>query len=149
MGNSKFRYIMVVEDSPEDFEVLERGFKKAEILLHFEHFVDSTKAWEHLQANFLNDNEPIKSPKPALILMDLNMPGIDGFELLKKIKSEPKLETIPVITLSTSKSENDINRAYTYGANTYISKPVDIAGYVRMANTLKTFWFECASLPTE
>lgn len=149
MSNSKFRYIMVVEDSPEDFEVLERGFKKAEILLHFEHFLDSSKAWEHLEEKFLQTNDNKEGTKPAIILMDLNMPGIDGFELLKKIKSEPVLQNIPIVTLSTSKSESDINRAYAYGANTYISKPVDIAGYVRMANTLKTFWFECASLPTE
>lgn len=149
MNSGKFRYIMVVEDSPEDFEVLERGFKKAEILLHFEHFVDSNRAWDHLEDRFLNGDGDQKGGKPSLILMDLNMPGMDGFELLQKIKSEPDLCNIPIVTLSTSKSENDINRAYAYGANTYISKPVDIAGYVRMANTLKTFWFECASLPTE
>ncbi|GEM_PF-738120 len=189
----KQRYIMVVEDSPEDFDVLERGFKKAEILIPLLHFHSSmealntllaftgrspesvAKAQQHHQYQqhqqhptpheAAGDDEmtallysphtrPIAheqsmdiGPKPSLIMMDLNMPGLDGFDMLERLKSDPDLCRIPVLVLSTSKSEIDIDKSYAAGANAFVSKPVDIAGYVRMAGIVKTFWFECAMLP--
>lgn len=151
IAQNKQRYIMVVEDSPEDFDVLERGFRKAEILIPLHHYHRSMDALDALlstrtgAAAAAEGTEP--TAKPALIMLDLNMPGMDGFDMLGRIKSDAELRLIPVIVLSTSKSETDIGKAYAAGANAFLSKPVDTSGYVRMAGIIKTFWFECAILP--
>ncbi len=89
----------------------------------------------------------IKSPRPGLILLDLNMPKKDGREALQEIKSDPKLRLIPVIVLTTSKAEEDIYRTYDVGANSYISKPVTFESLVSVMKVLGKYWFEIVELP--
>ena len=89
----------------------------------------------------------IKSPRPGLILLDLNMPKKDGREALQEIKSDPKLRLIPVIVLTTSKAEEDIYRTYDVGANSYISKPVTFESLVSVMKILGKYWFEIVELP--
>jgi CheY-like chemotaxis protein len=92
--------------------------------------------------------DPKKSPRPGLILLDLNMPRKDGREALKEIKSDPELCKIPVIILTTSKTHEDICRSYRLGVNSYIAKPVTFASLVDVMKTLGKYWFEIVELPT-
>ena len=88
-----------------------------------------------------------KTPRPDLILLDLNMPGIGGTEVLKIIKEDPNLKTIPVIILTTSDAEEDIIRSYELHVNGYVKKPLDILGFQRVVQSIEDFWFVIAKLP--
>jgi CheY-like chemotaxis protein len=92
--------------------------------------------------------ERARSPRPGLILLDLNMPRKDGREALQEIKGDPRLRAIPVVILTTSKADEDIHRSYELGANSYITKPVTFAGMVELTRTLGRYWFELVELPT-
>ena len=107
---------------------------------------DGEEALDYLyQRNQFSDKD--KSPRPDLILLDLNLPGTDGREVLEEIKKDPKLKTIPVIVLTTSSDDKDIEKCYQAGANSYIQKPVDLQGFFEAIQRLKDFWFEVAILP--
>jgi CheY-like chemotaxis protein len=89
------------------------------------------------------------SPRPGVILLDLNMPRKDGFEALAEIRSDPDLRQIPVVILTTSKAEEDIYRGYDLGANSFVTKPVTFQGLVNAMSALGQYWFEIVELPTE
>ena len=91
--------------------------------------------------------DPASSPRPGLILLDLNMPRKDGREALAEIKADPELHRIPVVVLTTSKAEEDIVRAYDLGVNSYITKPVTFQGLAEIMKTLSIYWFEIVKLP--
>jgi CheY-like chemotaxis protein len=88
------------------------------------------------------------APRPGLILLDLNMPKMDGREALKEIKADPLLRQIPVVVLTTSKAEEDILRSYEFGANSFIAKPVTFEGLVKVMTQLGQYWFELVELPS-
>ena len=90
---------------------------------------------------------PVASPLPGLILLDLNMPKLDGREALKEIKQDPELRKIPVVVLTTSKSEEDVLRSYDVGANSFIVKPVTYGGFVDAMRGLGRYWFEIVEIP--
>lgn len=144
MSDTLERPILVVEDSPEDFEVLSRAFRKAEMFVPLQRAEDGQEALNYLH-RLIGIGDDV--PPPALILMDLNLPGIDGVELIKQIKSSPKTAAIPLLVLTTSHSERDVQQTYAAGANSFLSKPSDMAGYIRLAQMIKAYWFECAILP--
>ena len=89
------------------------------------------------------------SPRPGLILLDLNMPKKDGREALREIKADPNLRKIPVVVLTTSKADTDIGRIYELGANSFISKPVSFESLVEVMNVLGRYWFEIVELPAK
>ena len=89
------------------------------------------------------------SPRPALILLDLNMPRKDGREALREIKADPSLRQIPVVVLTTSKAQEDIYSSYDLGANSFITKPVTLPLLVEVMNTIGKYWFEIVELPLE
>ena len=91
--------------------------------------------------------DPKESPRPGLVLLDLNMPRKDGREALREIKSDPKLRDIPVVVLTTSKAEEDIARSYNLGVNSYITKPVKFSALVEVMKALGKYWFEIVELP--
>ena len=93
--------------------------------------------------------DPETSPRPGLILLDLNMPRKDGREALKEIKEHPDLCSIPVVVLTTSKTHEDICRSYQLGVNSYIAKPVTFASLVELMKTVGKYWFEIVELPCE
>jgi len=93
--------------------------------------------------------DPANSPRPGLILLDLNMPRLSGREALTVIKQDPELRQIPVLVLTTSEAEEDILQSYQLGANSFISKPVTFDGLVRVMGSLKNFWLEIVELPGE
>lgn len=131
--------ILIVEDSDDDFYATQRAFNKANLHNPIEHASSGEAALKFLQSSGQN--------KPGLILLDLNMPGMDGRKTLEHIKKDESLKTIPVIILTTSNDERDIDKCYEMGANTYIQKPVDFDGLIGAMKQLKEYWFEIALLP--
>jgi CheY-like chemotaxis protein len=138
--------ILVVEDSDDDFHATTRAFKKSGLLNPVQRCTNGDQALDYLyrRGEF---KEPATSPQPGMILLDLNLPGTDGREVLHIIKNDPLLHKIPVIVLTTSNAEQDIQRCYDYGANSYVHKPVDMNGFVMAMTRLKEYWFEVAILP--
>ncbi|MGR3316966.1 MAG: response regulator [Candidatus Anammoxibacter sp.] len=140
--------ILIIEDSPEDYETTVRAFKKAGFVNLIYHCSDGDEALDYLfrRGDFA---DPEKSPRPAIILLDLNLPGTDGREVLVEIKKDSDLRKIPVVVLTTSSDERDIEQCYASGANSYIQKPVDLDGFVEAIAKLKDFWFKICILPKE
>lgn len=137
--------ILIVDDNIDDYDAAIRSFQAAHL--------DNPVHWCTTGQDALNflrgegkyaGRPPIR---PAVILLDLNMPGIDGRETLHLIKQDQSLKRIPVIILTTSSDERDIERCYEIGANTYIQKPVDFNGLVEAAARIKGYWFGIALLP--
>ncbi len=93
--------------------------------------------------------DPAESPRPGLILLDLNMPRKDGREALREIKGDPELRAIPIIALTTSKAEEDVIRTYDLGVNSFITKPVTFLGLVEVMKVLSRYWLEIVDLPPE
>ncbi len=137
----KSQPILIVEDSDDDFDATKRAFSKANLINPIEHAISGEQALEYLK----NKDQP----KPGLILLDLNMPGLDGRRTLEIIKQHQYLKKIPVVILTTSDDERDVKACYELGANTYIQKPVDFDGLISAIKQLKEYWFEIAVLPKE
>ncbi len=138
--------IMCVEDNPEDLETIRRAFKKVGLVNPMLHFDDGDEALDYL---FRRDNfvDAKKNPLPSMILLDLNLPGTDGFEILAEIKQDVKLKKIPVVVLTTSSDERDIEKCFQAGANSYIVKPVSFEGFVEAIKRLKDYWFSISVIP--
>jgi CheY-like chemotaxis protein len=108
---------------------------------------DGEQLLDYLYQRGAYAGETGKAPRPGLILLDLNMPKIDGREALKKIKGDPALKDIPVVVLSTSRLDEDIARSYQLGVNSFITKPVTFSGLVEAMNVLGRYWLEIVELP--
>jgi two-component system, response regulator len=132
--------ILIVEDSLDDFEAAKRAFSKANLNNPIKHAMSGEDAIAYLKSD---------SSKPGIILLDLNMPGLDGRKTLEIIKRTPELKRIPIVILTTSDDERDVSACYEMGANTYIQKPVDFDGLIAAIKQLKEYWFEIALLPKE
>lgn len=138
--------ILVVEDSPEDWMIMQRAFSKGNMnntLIRVENGDDALDYLYHRGAY----SDQTKAPRPGIILLDLNLPGTDGREVLAEVKADPNLRSIPVVVLTTSKDERDIEACYDHGASSYILKPVDMKGFLRAITKLEDYWFEIAVLP--
>ena len=138
--------ILLVEDTPEDAEATLRAFKKAGMANPIFHCKDGDDALDYLRQKG-QYADPAKSPRPGMILLDLNMPGTDGREVLAEIKADEKLRQIPVIVLTTSSDERDIQVCYRDGANSYIQKPVDMKGFLESIQRLVDYWYHIVLLP--
>lgn len=135
--------ILLVEDSEDDYEATMRAFQKANLHNPVHWSSSGQQALDFLHAG------TVKTQLPGLILLDLNMPGLDGRRTLQLIKEDNTLKHIPVIILTTSNDERDVNICYQMGANTYIQKPVTFEGLIAAIKRLKEYWFEIALLPKE
>jgi CheY-like chemotaxis protein len=138
--------ILVVEDNPEDFETTRRAFAKAGLDNNIHRCVDGDEALDYL---FRHGDyaDPKTSPRPGMILLDLNLPGTDGRQVLARIKADDDLCRIPVIVLTTSADERDIQECYRFGANSYMQKPVDLEGFMAAVQRLTDFWIGVVILP--
>lgn len=138
--------ILIVEDSPEDFETTMRAFNKSHLSNPVFRCDNGDDALDFLfhRGNY-EDME--KYPRPGIILLDLNLPGTDGREVLKEIKNNPETKKIPVIILTTSEDKLDIDKCYQEGANSYMQKPVNLNKFVESIERLKEYWFEIMILP--
>lgn len=138
--------IMVIEDSPEDFEATARGFRKAGLQNPIIHCEDGDEALDYLHRRGKYE-DPESSPRPTVILLDLNLPGTDGREVLADIKQHPELCCIPVVVLTTSNDSRDIDACYRAGANSYVQKPVHLDGFIEAIDRLKDYWLEISIVP--
>lgn len=137
--------ILLVEDNADDYEATLRSLRDNHFLNPVHWCRNGKEALDFL--NLGQEGSASGAEIPGLILLDLNMPGIDGREVLASIKSDDRLRRIPVIILTTSADERDISRCYEIGASTYIQKPVSFAGLAAAIGTMKDYWFGIALLP--
>ncbi|MCH8079535.1 MAG: response regulator [Proteobacteria bacterium] len=139
--------VILMADDDEDDQLMARDAFETNRLHNVLYFVkDGIELMDYLrrQGNF---SDPSSSPRPGLILLDLNMPLMDGREALKEIKSDPELHSIPIVVLTTSKAEEDIIKTYEYGVNSFITKPVTFQGLVEAIKQTGIYWFEIVELP--
>jgi two-component system, response regulator len=141
--------ILFIEDSDDDFYATQRAFKKAGLKNPIHRCTNGDQAVDYLfhRGEFSDLSQPFHLP--GIILLDLNLPGLDGREVLRQVKEDPKLRKIPVIVLTTSNAEKDIEQCYQDGANSYVQKPVGLHDFFLAIARLKDFWFEIAVLPKE
>lgn len=135
--------VLLVEDNPGDVRLTREAFQDAKVHLEMHVAVDGVEAMRFL----LKEGEFTDSPRPDLILLDLNLPRKDGREVLKEIKEHPNLKSIPVVILTTSASDVDIEGSYLLHANCYISKPVDLEGFLTVVRSIDDFWLSVVRLP--
>ena len=131
--------IMLVEDDPGDQKLIKKSLLNQKIANEVFVAESGEEALEFLSACKAGDNE--KSPAPELILLDLNMPGMGGKEFLRRIKADDALDTIPVVILTTSDSDQDVLDSYKLHASGYIKKPVNFQDFQGVMNTLEDYWF--------
>ncbi len=140
--------ILIADDDPEDCMLIRDAFKEGLLINGLRFVGDGEELMDYLRRQG-KYRDRSKSPRPGIILLDLNMPKKDGREALKEIKSDSDLRSIPVVILTTSKEEEDILRSYDLGANSYITKPVTFAGLVEAIKSLGKYWFEIVELAQE
>lgn len=146
MVASSSRHILIVEDNDDDYMATVRAFKKANMVNPIKRCTNGDQALDYLyQRGEFSD--PDNAPKPSIILLDLNLPGTDGRGVLSVIKADSDLMTIPVIVLTTSDAEQDIERCYAAGANSYVKKPVDLEGFIKAIARLTEYWLDVSILP--
>ena len=139
--------IVMADDDPEDRMLAKEALAEA-LLANDLHFVEDGKELMDYLNHRGRYSGAMESPSPVLILLDLNMPKMDGREALEQIKADPRLRRIPVVVLTTSKAQEDIYRSYDLGASSFITKPVTFEGLVELMRSLKRYWFEIVELPT-
>jgi len=137
--------ILLVEDSPSDANLTIREFSKAKIANNLHWVEDGETAMNYLR----QQGEFADAPRPDLILLDLNLPGMDGREVLEEVKSDTDLKRIPVVILTTSNDEQDVLRSYNLNANCYVTKPIDIDQFINVVQLIKEFWLAAVLLPVE
>ena len=138
--------ILCAEDDPEDRTLIKEAFEESRLGNEIRFVEDGEALLCYLQRRG-EYADPETSPKPGLILLDLNMPKKDGREALREIRDDPKLRRIPVVALTTSDAEEDILRTYESGVNSYIKKPVTFDGFVDTVKHLGQYWFHLVELP--
>jgi len=136
--------ILMVEDNPGDVRLTQEALKEGHLWNHLSVAKDGMEALEYLRRAGRFQN----ATRPDLILLDLNLPKKDGREVLSEIKADEKLRLIPVVVLTTSRSEEDIIRSYKLHANCYITKPVDFPQFAAVVRSIENFWFTVVKLPT-
>lgn len=137
--------ILMADDDADDRMLAEDAMRESRLSNVFRCVEDGQELMEYL--THTGKYATTDAPRPGLILLDLNMPRKDGRQALHEIKSDPDLRRIPVVILTTSKTEEDVIRSYDLGANSFITKPVTFDGLVEIVRTLGTYWFKIVELP--
>ena len=135
--------VLLVEDNKDDAELTLEALNDSKVRMEINVVSDGISAMAFLR----REGEYTDKPRPDLILLDLNLPLMDGREILKKIKEDPNLTDIPVVVLTTSDDEEDILKAYQLHANCFISKPVDFLQFTKIIKEIEGFWFQLVNLP--
>lgn len=137
--------ILLVEDNQDDIFLTIEAFKKVKVKNSIISVTDGVEALEYLHRR----GKYVNAQRPDIILLDLNLPRKDGFEVLKDIKEDPDLKTIPVIVLTASKADEDAAKSYSHYANCFISKPVRMEEFNKIIREIEEFWFLIVKLPRE
>jgi two-component system response regulator len=138
--------ILMADDDPDDRELTREAFVESRIANDLRFVEDGEELLDYLHRRG-KYTDPESSPRPGLILLDLNMPRMDGREALRAIKADPRFRPIRVVIMTTSKAEEDILRAYDLSAASYITKPVTFDGLIDVIKTLGKYWLEIVELP--
>jgi len=136
-------HVLLVEDNEGDVRLIKEAFSESKIDKKFAVAKDGEDALNYLYKR----GDYANTQRPDIILLDINLPRKNGFEVLEKIKSDPDLKRIPVIMLSSSSSEDHIAKSYDLNANCYVTKPVDFDEYTEAVKIIEDFWFQMAKLP--
>ena len=136
--------VLLVEDSPGDVRLTQEVFRDANVPVHLHVAMDGVEAMSFLR----REGEHAGAPRPDLILLDLNLPRMDGREVLAHIKEDENLKTIPTVILTTSESEADIVKSYQLQANCYLSKPVELESFENLVRSLGDFWLTKVKFPS-
>lgn len=137
--------ILLVEDSAGDVRLTQESLKESKVRNNLTVVPDGIEAIAYLRGQ----NGYQDSPRPDLILLDLNLPKKDGRQVLSEIKADPELKRIPVVILTTSRAEEDILRTYNLHANCYITKPVNLDQFIKVVRAIEDFWLTIVKLPPE
>ena len=135
--------ILLVEDNPGDADLAMEALRDSKVLNTVHHVPDGEEAMLFLRRHGKYE----KSPRPDLVLLDLNMPKKDGREVLSEIKADPALKRIPVVILTVSKDEEDILKSYNLHANCFITKPIDLHQFLRVVHAIEEFWLTVVKFP--
>lgn len=135
--------LLVVEDNPAEILLLEEVLAEAEVALELRVVNNGEEGLAYLR----REGRYAEASRPDLIMLDLNLPGRDGRQVLREIKEDPELRAIPVIILSTSQAEEDILQCYRMQANCYITKPVGLEEFIEVIRAIESFWFRTVKLP--
>ena len=138
--------ILLADDDEGDQNLTRRAFAKGKFKNDLRIVSDGAEALDYLLRRGKYE-DPETSPRPHLLLLDLNMPKIDGRQVLEKIRAHPDLKRLPVIVLTTSRQEEDILRTYDLGVNSYITKPVTPGDFIKAVTTIENYWFQLVVLP--
>ncbi len=145
MSNAEPARILLVEDNPGDIRLTKEAFKNGRIENDLHVVSDGVDALEFLS----QEGEYADAPRPDLILLDLNLPRMNGDEVLEELQDDPSLQRIPVIVLTSSQAEEDVIASYDLNANAYLTKPVDPDAFIETVRTFEKFWFSMVRLPPE
>jgi CheY-like chemotaxis protein len=137
--------ILMADDDEDDRDATRDALVRNRMVNEFRTVNDG----EELMAFLRREGKYREAPRPGLILLDLNMPKKDGREVLREVKSDPSLRSIPVVVLTTSSQEEDILRSYDLGANSYITKPVTFEALVKVIGMLEQYWVQVVELPVQ
>ena len=137
--------ILLIEDNPGDVRLTQEALKESKVLNILNVVTDGVEALEFLH----QEGKYADAKRPDLILLDLNLPKKDGREVMEEIKSDDDLKRIPVVVMTTSKAEEDVERMYSQHANCYITKPIDFEQFVEVVKAIEEFWLTIVKLPPE
>jgi CheY-like chemotaxis protein len=141
--------ILMADDDEDDRVLTADALKRSRLINDIRFVVDGDDLMQYLRGEGAYATGGVPSPRPGLILLDLNMPKKDGREALAEIKGDPVLRSIPVVVLTTSKAEEDIVRTYDLGVNSFVSKPVSFEELAAVMRTLACYWFDLVELPQD
>ena len=144
--NGRPAVILLAEDDPGDQELTRRALEEGQVRNELHVVEDGEEALDYLyrRGKYVH---PATSPRPDLLLLDLNMPKVDGRRVLEHIRTDHDLRRLAVVVLSTSQQEEDVIRTYDLGANSYITKPADQQRFVQVVQALEAYWFQTVCLP--
>jgi len=134
------KIILLVEDNPSDVQLTQRALAKSRIANELVVAEDGQAALDYLFATGKHISRDVVSEVPALVLLDLKLPGMDGLEVLRQIRLDPRTSRMPVVILTTSKEEQDVAQSYDLGCNSYIRKPVDFTQFAQAVEHLGLYW---------
>jgi CheY-like chemotaxis protein len=146
MGMVLAHNILLAEDDDNDFFFLERAFLRAQVANPLYRVKDGQEAIEYLRGDAPYDDRE-KYPLPYIMMLDLKMPRKNGFDVISWVREQPGLKRLPIVVLTSSREDPDVNRAYDLGANTYLVKPVKFEGLVEMTRALNLYWLMLAEKP--
>lgn len=135
---------LLAEDNPGDVRLTQEALRDSKISNHLNVVPDGIEAIAFLR----REGKYADAPRPDVVLLDLNLPKKDGREVLAAIKSDPELKRIPVVIITSSEAEQDILRTYELHANCYVTKPVDLDQFIKVIQSIETFWLTIVKLPT-